>query len=131
MKLSCSEFRGTRRHCTERLLDHYLGEGNEKRTAELAAELEQIHTERGNTAAAERFADLRQRFDRAALITEAAVFPPAAQEPRAGSRSQPRPLKTETNQSLAESEDVAEAAETAAQNGLAEKEPSRIPPFMS
>ena len=106
----------------ERLLDHYLGEGNEKRTAELAAELEQIHTERGNTAAAERFADLRQRFDRAALITEAAASP-AAQEPRAEFSIPTNAAKTETNQSVAESEDVAEAAETAAQNGLAEKEP--------
>jgi pilus assembly protein FimV len=57
----------------ERLLDHYVGAGDEKRTAEVAAELEQIHTERGNTAAAERFADLRQRFAQAARTS-----PPAA-----------------------------------------------------
>jgi tetratricopeptide (TPR) repeat protein len=54
----------------ERLLDHYLGAGDEKRTAELAAQLEQIHTERGNAAAAERFADLRQRFGQAARVAE-------------------------------------------------------------
>jgi tetratricopeptide (TPR) repeat protein len=54
----------------ERLLDQYLGAGDEKRTAELAAQLEQIHTERGNSAAAERFADLRRRFEKAAQATQ-------------------------------------------------------------
>ena len=57
----------------ERLLDHYVGAGDEKRTAELAAELEQIHTERGNSAAAERFGDLRQRFAQAARTTAPAT----------------------------------------------------------
>jgi len=57
----------------ERLLDHYVGAGDEKRTAELAAQLEQIHTERGNLAAAERFTDLRRRFEKAARTTEAAA----------------------------------------------------------
>ena len=57
----------------ERLLDHYVGAGDEKRTAELAAELEQIHTERGNSKAAERFADLRQRFAQAARTTPPAT----------------------------------------------------------
>lgn len=50
----------------ERLLDLYLGAGNERRTAELAAQLEQIHTERGDSLAAERFTELRKRFERAA-----------------------------------------------------------------
>ena len=49
----------------ERLLDMYLGAGNERRTAELAAQLEQIHRERGDTVNAERFAELRQRFQKA------------------------------------------------------------------
>lgn len=57
----------------ERLLDHYVGAGDEKRTAELAAQLEQIHTERGNSAAAERFTDLRRRFENAARSTAAAA----------------------------------------------------------
>lgn len=55
----------------ERLLDLYLGAGDEKRTAELAAELEQIHAERGNATAAERFADLRQRYGQVAQATAA------------------------------------------------------------
>ena len=54
----------------ELLLDHHLGAGDERRTAELAAQLEQIHTRRGNTTAAERFADLRQRYAQAAHATE-------------------------------------------------------------
>ena len=57
----------------ERLLDHYVGAGDDRRTAELAAQLEQIHTERGNSAAAERFTDLRRRFESAARTTEAAA----------------------------------------------------------
>jgi pilus assembly protein FimV len=55
----------------ERLLDLYLGAGDEERTAELAAQLEGIHTERGNAAAAERFADLRQRYGQVARTTGA------------------------------------------------------------
>jgi pilus assembly protein FimV len=67
----------------ERLLDHYVGAGDEERTAELAAQLEQIHTERGNSAAAERFSDLRRRFDKAARSTGAAApaKTPAKKEP--------------------------------------------------
>ena len=57
----------------ERLLDHYLGAGDEQRTAALAAQLQQIHTERGNSAAAERFADLRRRFEQAARTAEPIV----------------------------------------------------------
>lgn len=61
----------------ELLLDHYLGAGDEKRTAELAAQLEQIHTSRGNTPAAERFSDLRRRYEQAARATEKANPAPA------------------------------------------------------
>ncbi len=52
----------------ERLLDLYLGAGNERRTAELAGQLEQIHRERNDNVNAERFAELRQRFQKAAGI---------------------------------------------------------------
>ena len=48
----------------ERLLDMYLGAANDQRTAELAALLEQIHAQRGDTINAERFAELRQRYDK-------------------------------------------------------------------
>jgi tetratricopeptide (TPR) repeat protein len=78
----------------ERLLDHYLGAGDEARTAELAAQLEQIHTEQGNTAAAERFADLRERFARAAGSTDSHV--PAAPVRRQAvetKRLEPEPIE--------------------------------------
>ncbi|HKQ87474.1 MAG TPA: tetratricopeptide repeat protein [Candidatus Acidoferrales bacterium] len=54
----------------ERLLDFYLGAGNERRTAELASQLEQIYTQRGDTQNAERFSELRMRFQTAAGMTE-------------------------------------------------------------
>ncbi|MGA8870902.1 MAG: tetratricopeptide repeat protein [Candidatus Acidiferrales bacterium] len=78
----------------ERLLDFYLGAGDERRTAELAAQLEQIHRERNDSVNAERFAELRSRFEKAAdtseeeegAATEQASAPmaaPVASEPEA------------------------------------------------
>ncbi|HEY4710623.1 MAG TPA: tetratricopeptide repeat protein [Candidatus Acidoferrales bacterium] len=64
----------------ERLLDLYLGAGNERRTAELAAQLEQIHRERMDTVNTERFAELRQRFQKVAGI-EAQQLPAAQATP--------------------------------------------------
>src|ERR1700683_5199759 len=54
----------------ERLLDLHLGAGNDRRTAELAAQLEQIHRERNDTVNADRFAELRQRDSKGAGLTE-------------------------------------------------------------
>ncbi|MGH9707218.1 MAG: hypothetical protein ACRD5R_10725, partial [Candidatus Acidiferrales bacterium] len=67
----------------ERLLDLYLGAGNERRTAELAAQLEQIHEERHDHRNAERFSELRLRFQNAAGIT-ADDLPPAPPAPPVG-----------------------------------------------
>jgi pilus assembly protein FimV len=53
----------------ERLLDLYLGAGNERRTAELAGQLEQIHRERNDQVNADRFAELSQRFQKAAGVS--------------------------------------------------------------
>ena len=50
----------------EKLLDMCLGAGNEKRTSELAAQLEAIYREKGDSHRAERFADLHRRYSRAA-----------------------------------------------------------------
>ncbi len=63
----------------ERLLDLYLGAGNERRTAEMASQLEQIHRERGDAVNAERFAELRQRFQKVAGISteDLPAAPPA------------------------------------------------------
>ncbi|MGB6876380.1 MAG: DUF6584 family protein [Candidatus Acidiferrales bacterium] len=62
----------------ERLLDLTLGAGNDRRTAELASQLEQIYTQRGDTKNAERFAELRRRFQRASGTTEEELAAPAA-----------------------------------------------------
>src|SRR5258707_13480444 len=50
----------------EKLLDFVLGAGDDRRTAELASQLEQIHSERGDARGAERFVELRRRFHLAA-----------------------------------------------------------------
>ena len=70
----------------EKLLDFVLGAGDDRRTAELAAQLEQIHRERGDERSSERFGELRRRFQRAAglsdeeLAASAAPAVPAAPE---------------------------------------------------
>jgi pilus assembly protein FimV len=54
----------------EKLLDFVLGAGDDRRTAELAAKLEQIYSERGDPRGAERFGELRRRFQRAAGLSD-------------------------------------------------------------
>lgn len=54
----------------EKLLDFVLGAGDDRRTAELAAQLEQIHQEGGDPRSSERFGELRRRFQRAAGLTD-------------------------------------------------------------
>ncbi len=61
----------------EKLLDFVLGAGDDRRTAELAAQLEQLHTQRGDTRSAERFGELRRRFQRAAGLKDEDLAPPA------------------------------------------------------
>jgi tetratricopeptide (TPR) repeat protein len=63
----------------ERLLDLSVGSGNDRRTAELAAILEQIAIERNDRPGTERFAELRRRFQRAAGIVPAEDRPKSAQ----------------------------------------------------
>jgi len=64
----------------EKLLDFVLGAGDDRRTAELAAQLEQIHAETGDKRSSERFGELRRRFQRAAGLSdeELAIAVPAA-----------------------------------------------------
>jgi len=62
----------------ERLLDLYLGAGNERRTAELAAQLQQIHGARGDMDAAERFADFQRRYGKAAEHSSEGTAPTPA-----------------------------------------------------
>ena len=54
----------------EKLLDFVLGAGDDRRTAELAAQLEQLHSETGDKRSSERFGELRRRFQRAAGLTD-------------------------------------------------------------
>jgi len=54
----------------EKLLDFVLGAGDDRRTAELAAKLEHIYSERGDPRGAERFGELRRRFQRAAGLSD-------------------------------------------------------------
>jgi pilus assembly protein FimV len=54
----------------ERLLDLHLGAGNDRRTAELASQLEQIHRERNDHVNADRFGELRRRYSKVAGLTE-------------------------------------------------------------
>jgi tetratricopeptide (TPR) repeat protein len=70
----------------ERLLDLSVGEGNDRRTVELATVLESIANERNDRAGVERFAELRRRFQRAAGIAPSGepakpAPPPAAAAP--------------------------------------------------
>jgi tetratricopeptide (TPR) repeat protein len=97
------------------LLDFVLGAGDDRRTAELAAQLEQIHSAMGDKRSAERFGELRRRFQRAAGLTDEelasavpaahgapgqtpeevaeAAIPEGAVEPAASVRhSQPEPI---------------------------------------
>lgn len=66
----------------EKLLDFVLGAGDDKRTAELAALLEEIHAEHGDSRGAERFGELRRRFQRAAGLTDEEIAAFVATVPR-------------------------------------------------
>ncbi len=75
----------------ERLLDLTLGTGDDRRTAELAAQLEQVYAQRGDAVNAERYTELRRRFQRASGASEAEIaagpapLPAPAQTPAATS----------------------------------------------
>lgn len=64
----------------ERLLDLHLGAGNEKRTSEIAGQLEEYYTGKGDAANADKFAELRRRFQRAAARTDEAAASASAAE---------------------------------------------------
>jgi tetratricopeptide (TPR) repeat protein len=77
----------------EKLLDFVLGAGDDRRTAELAAQLEQIHNETGDNRSSERFGELRRRFQRAAGLTDAelaSAAPPA--KSAAPTAAEPEPM---------------------------------------
>jgi tetratricopeptide (TPR) repeat protein len=57
----------------EKLLDFVLGAGDDRRTAELAGQLERILSDRGDATGVERFGELRRRFQRAAGLSDAEI----------------------------------------------------------
>jgi pilus assembly protein FimV len=71
----------------EKLLDFVLGAGDDRRTAELAAQLEHIHSARGDARSGERFAELRRRFQRAAGLTDEEIAAAVA-------AAMPQPVET-------------------------------------
>jgi len=81
----------------EKLLDFVLGAGDDRRTAELAAQLERIHIETGDQRSADRFGELRRRFQRAAGLSDedlAIVAAPAAPAPAAKTAAEETPEMT-------------------------------------
>src|SRR5712672_1955317 len=90
----------------EKLLDFVLGAGDDRRTAELAGQLEQLHKERGDERSAERFEELRRRFQRAAGLSDEDLAPlqPAAAEPQSSIATAP-PEELTVAESHAESKE--------------------------
>jgi len=87
----------------EKLLDFVLGAGDDRRTAELAAQLEQIHSETGDKRSSERFGELRRRFQRAAGLTDeelAIAVPP--QKSAAPPVAEPEPMNVSIPEIAAE-----------------------------
>jgi pilus assembly protein FimV len=104
----------------ERLLDLHLGAGNDRRTAELAAQLEQIHRERNDHVNADRFSELRQRFSKVAGLT-------AADMPAAPALAAPPPAATEAPAAVVALTATPETVAPQAQASVAA--PAEPPPF--
>jgi tetratricopeptide (TPR) repeat protein len=104
----------------ERLLDLHLGAGNDRRTAELAAQLEQIHRERNDHVNADRFSELRQRFSKVAGLT-------AADMPAAPAIAAPAPAATEVPAAVVALTAAPETVAPQAQASVAA--PAEPPPF--
>ena len=91
----------------EKLLDFVLGAGDDRRTAELAAQLEQIHAQRGDARSSERFGELRRRFQRAAGLSDEEIAAAVA-------AAMPQPVETVPVQEVPVEELAVEAAEVSA-----------------
>jgi pilus assembly protein FimV len=106
----------------EKLFDFVLGSGNDRRTAELAAQLEQLHIESGDQASAERFGELRRRFQRAAGLSDAEVSASVAAvaEPPAAAAPPPRPPAPEPVAQAVQEEEVPQVAAADAKDAVHE-----------
>ena len=91
----------------EKLLDFVLGAGDDRRTAELAAQLEHIHSSRGDVRSSERFGELRRRFQRAAGLNDEEIAAAVA-------AAMPQPVETVPIEEVHAAETEAEAVEVAA-----------------
>jgi tetratricopeptide (TPR) repeat protein len=107
----------------ERLLDFYLGAGNERRTAELASQLEQIYSQRGDSHNSERFSELRMRFQAAAGMT-ADELPTAPPIPQAAAPASVTPSVAEPSREIREE---VPAAAPASHSGPTEFEIALVP----
>ncbi|MGB2634053.1 MAG: tetratricopeptide repeat protein [Candidatus Acidiferrum sp.] len=90
----------------EKLLDFVLGAGDDRRTAELAAQLEHIHASRGDVRSGERFGELRRRFQRAAGLNDDEIAAAVA-------AAMPQPVETVPVEELHISEAAAAPPEIA------------------
>jgi len=91
----------------EKLLDFVLGAGDDRRTAELAAQLEHIHSSRGDLRSSERFGELRRRFQRAAGLNDEEIAAAVA-------AAMPQPVETVPVEEVHAAKTEAEAVEVAA-----------------
>ncbi|MGH9687572.1 MAG: tetratricopeptide repeat protein [Candidatus Acidiferrales bacterium] len=117
----------------ERLLDLYVGAGNHRRTAEIAAKLEGICLDRADSTNAEKFTELRERYEKIAGVAKdefresagptgsapsaSASAPPAMEAPtpeiseaKNEPTSAPAPVEFEIPVAPVESSEVAEPA---------------------
>jgi len=94
----------------EKLLDLYLGAGEDRLTAELAARLEAIYREKGDAKNTERFGELRRRYQRASGMAdeELAASLPEVAEPEPAAEPAPEPQAAETEAQPAEESAVHE-----------------------
>jgi tetratricopeptide (TPR) repeat protein len=111
----------------EKLLDFVLGAGDDRRTAELAAQLQQIHSKTGDKRSSERFGELRRRFQRAAGLTdeELASALPAAR-PASTAAAEPGSADVSIPEIGAESAPAEPAPATAAPMEKARPEPVEV-----
>jgi pilus assembly protein FimV len=102
----------------EKLLDFVLGAGDDRRTAELAAQLEHIHASRGDLRSSERFGELRRRFQRAAGVSDDEIAAAVA-------AAMPQPVETVPAEEGAVAEvSVAPVEEVAAREGVSAPAPA-------
>jgi pilus assembly protein FimV len=108
----------------EKLLDFVLGAGDDRRTAELAAQLEHIHASRGDVRSGERFGELRRRFQRAAGLTDEEIGAAVA-------AAMPQPVETEPVEEPSMLDAAVAAADVQAAPGGASAQTVEVPGILA